>query len=156
MCYSFAPVMEKFREKIEKFGYLFEKHGMTPVASRIVFYLFLHPDGEATFEELVQYFRVSKSAVSNALKMLQLMEMIAVKTKSGVRKRYFTARLDYYFAPETVLKSYREMRLVLEELVALRRKDSVSDKLENIAGLIGMLEQEYPQLYTKWNERSGQ
>ncbi len=142
--------MEQFRLKIEQFAQQFERQGISPVASRIVFYLFLHPDTEATFEEIVQYFGVSKSAVSNALKLLELMQVVSVKTKHGGRKRYFSVSLDYYFSPDTVLKSYRELKTVLEELAILRQHDEKSERISHIAEFIGMLEVAYPELYQKW------
>ncbi len=52
--------MEQFRAKIEEHGNYYEKQGFSPVASRIMIYLMLHPDGEATFEDIVSYFNVSK------------------------------------------------------------------------------------------------
>lgn len=140
--------MEQFRAKIEEYGNYYEKQGFTPVASRVMIYLFLHPDGEATFDELVQYFGVSKSAVSNALKVLSAMEIVTEKTKSGARKRYFKATLERFFTPVSVIKSYRENRLILEDIHKLRRKkDQMSEELQLIAAFIKVLEKEYPRIY---------
>lgn len=140
--------MEQFRDKIEEYGNYYEKQGFSPVASRIMIYLFLHPDGEATFDEMVQYFGVSKSAVSNALKLLTAMEIIQEKTKSGARKRFFKATLDRFFTPDAVIKSYRESRLIFEDIRKLRKKkDLISDEIHKITSFIKILETEYPRLY---------
>lgn len=140
--------MEQFREKIEEYGNYYEKQGFSPVASRLMIYLFLHPEGEATFDEIVQYFKVSKSAVSNAIKILSVMGVITEKTKSGARKRYFKATLDKLFAPETVIKSYRDTRLILEDIRKLRKKkDKMSEEMHVITDFIKVLEIEYPRLY---------
>jgi DNA-binding transcriptional regulator GbsR (MarR family) len=148
MCLTFAAVMEQYRAKIEEYGNYYEKQGFTPVASRVMIYLFLHPDGEATFDELVQYFGVSKSAVSNALKVLSAMEIVTEKTKSGARKRYFKATLERFFTPGSVIKSYRENRLILEDINKLRRKkDQMSEELQLITAFIKVLEKEYPRIY---------
>lgn len=140
--------MEQFRDKIEEYGNHYEKQGFSPVASRVMIYMFLHPDGESTFEEMVQYFKVSKSAVSNAIKVLTAMQIVQEKTKSGARKRYFKVTPDRVFNPEAVIKSYRENRLIFEDIRKLRKKkDDISDELHKVTTFIKILETEYPKLY---------
>jgi len=142
--------MEQFRAKIEEHGNYYEKQGFSPVASRVMIYLFLHPEGEATFDELVQYFGVSKSAVSNALKILSVMEVVREKTKSGARKRYFRATPDRFVSPALVVKSYHESRLIFEDIRRLRKKkDALSEELKQVADFIKVMEAEYPRLYEK-------
>lgn len=140
--------MEQYRKKIEEYGHYYEKQGFSPVASRVMSYLFLHPEGEATFEELVQYFGVSKSAISGAIKILSAMEVITEKTKSGARKRYFQATLERLFSPETAVKKYRETRLILEDIRKLRKKkDEFSESLTRTITFFKVLEKEYPKVY---------
>jgi DNA-binding transcriptional regulator GbsR (MarR family) len=140
--------MEQFRDKIEEYGNYYEKQGFSPVASRTMIYLFLHPDGEATFEEIVQYFGVSKSAVSNALKLLSVMEIVQEKTKSGARKRYFKVTPEQFFKPEVMVKQYRESRIIFEDIRKLRKKkDVISEEIHKITSFIKILETEYPRLY---------
>lgn len=142
------PRMEQFRDKIEEHGNYYEKQGFSPVASRVMIYLFLHPEGEATFDEMVQYFKVSKSAISNALKVLSVMEVVQEKTKAGARKRFFKVTPERFFAPDTVVKAYRDCRLIFEDIRKLRKKkDPISDDLLRITGFIKILETEYPKLY---------
>lgn len=142
--------MEQFRTKIEEYGNYYEKQGFSPVASRVMIYLFLHPEGEATFDEIVQYFGVSKSAVSNAIKVLSAMEIVMEKTKSGGRKRYFKATLERFFTPASVIKSYKENRLIFEDIHRLRKKkDQISEELQLIAAFIKVLEKEYPKIYER-------
>ena len=140
--------MEQYREKIEEYGHYYERQGFSPVASRVMSYLFLHPDGEATFDELVQYFAVSKSAISGAIKILSAMEVITEKTKAGARKRYFKATLERLFAPETAVKKYRETRVILEDIRKLRKKkDEFSESLTRTITFFKTLEKEYPRVY---------
>lgn len=140
--------MEQYREKIETYGNFYEKQGFSPVASRVLVYLFLHPDGEATFDEMVQYFKVSKSAISNAMKILLLMDAVTEKTKSGGRKRYFRTTIEKMFSPENAIKGYRDARLMFEDLRKLRKKkDDISDELLKATSFIKLLESEYAKLY---------
>lgn len=140
--------MEQYREKIEKYGSFYEKQGFSPVASRVMIYLFLHPDGESTFEEMVQYFKVSKSAISNAIKVLAFMGIIVEKTKGGGRKRYFRATIEKMFSPDIAIKAYKDTRIIFEDIRKMRKqKDGISDELLKVTSFIKLLEVEYAKLY---------
>ena len=140
--------MEQYREKIETYGNFYEKQGFSPVAARVMVYLFLHPDGEATFDEMVQYFKVSKSAISNAIKILSVMGSVTEKTKAGGRKRYFKATLDKMFSPEHAIKAYKDARLMFEDIRKIRKKkDDISEELLKVTSFIKLLEAEYAKLY---------
>lgn len=142
--------MEQFREKIEAYGNYYERQGFSPVAARLMIYLFLHPEAEATFDEMVQYFKVSKSAVSNALKVLSAMEVVSEKTKGGSRKRYFKVTLERLFAPASVIKQYRETRQIFEDIGKLRKKkDALATELQTVAEFLKVMEAEYPKMYNK-------
>jgi DNA-binding transcriptional regulator GbsR (MarR family) len=142
--------MEQYREQIERYSNYYEKQGFSPVAARVMIYLFLHPEGEATFDEIQAYFNVSKSAVSNALRLLSAMQIVTERTKSGERKRYFKASLQVLFSPEAVIKNYRDTRHIIEEILVLRNKqDTASQQLEDIVSLIKVIETEFPKLYKK-------
>jgi len=146
----FCGLMEQFREKIETYGSFYEKQGFSPVASRIMIYLFLHPEGEATFDELLRYFGVSKSAVSNGLRVLLHMEVITERTLEGGRKRYFRAAVGHMFSPGIAIKAYRESRLIFEDIRALRGKeDAIAGELLKVTSFIKILETEYADLYEK-------
>jgi DNA-binding transcriptional regulator GbsR (MarR family) len=142
--------MEQFRAKIEEHGNYYEKQGFSPVAARIMIYLLLHPDGEATFDDIVSFFGVSKSAVSNALKILSATKIVTELTKSGARKRYFSSNFKEVFSAEIAVKGYRETREILEDIKKVRKKkDKVSEDLSGIVDFIKLLEVEYPKIYEK-------
>lgn len=142
--------MEQFKAKIEEHGNYYEKQGFSPVASRIMIYLILHPDGEATFDDMVSFFGVSKSAVSNALKLLSATKIVTEITKSGARKRYFSSNFKEVFSTEWAVKGYRETRMILEDIKKVRRKkDKLSEDLGGIIDFIKLLEVEYPKIYEK-------
>lgn len=85
-------------ELIERIGVFHEQRGMQPLMGRIVGLLLVLDEAEATFDEIVDYLNVSKSAVSNALNFLQLQGHLAYKTKPGERKRYFYLTLENWEA----------------------------------------------------------
>jgi DNA-binding transcriptional regulator GbsR (MarR family) len=79
----------KIREMIEESGKVFVKFDLTPMQGRIVAYLTLSDTPEKTFDELVEYFRASKSSISNSLNYLLQNKIIDYKTIASDRKRYF-------------------------------------------------------------------
>jgi DNA-binding transcriptional regulator GbsR (MarR family) len=80
---------KRIREAIEETGKVFEKFGLTPMQGRIISYFTVSDPPEKTFEELVTYFRASKSSVSNSLNFLLQNKIIDYKTFPSDRKRYF-------------------------------------------------------------------
>jgi DNA-binding transcriptional regulator GbsR (MarR family) len=84
------------RDMIEESGKLFENFGLTPMQGRIVAFFTLSDKPENTFDELVKYFRASKSSISNSLNYLLNNRIIDYRTIPADRKRYFFIT-DYFF-----------------------------------------------------------
>ncbi len=128
-----------------------ERMGLGPVAARVYVYLLYCDETGATFEDMVAYFSVSKSAVSNALKMLKAVEMVDSRTMGGKRKRFFYINFQNMFNErymETRIKSFSKM---LEDIRADRAKDDgFAQELENVALLYSMLLVEYPIMIERW------
>ncbi|UMB59752.1 MarR family transcriptional regulator [Lutibacter sp. A80] len=81
---------------VEELGVHFEcNDNLSPLASRIIVYLILNGAQGATFEELVDALKASKSSISTNLHLLQSMDRISYFTKCGDRKRYFKLSSNY-------------------------------------------------------------
>jgi DNA-binding transcriptional regulator GbsR (MarR family) len=106
-----SPQEKGIRETIEETGKVFEKFGLTPMQGRIVSYFTLSDPPEKTFDELVKYFKASKSSVSNSLNFLLQNKIIDYKTFSPDRKRYF-------FITDSFFRIY--FRKVLENVAELK------------------------------------
>jgi DNA-binding transcriptional regulator GbsR (MarR family) len=109
------------REMVEEAGKLFEKFGLTPMQGRIVAYFTISDPPEKTFEELVEYFKASKSSVSNSLNFLLSNKIIDYKTFVADRKRYFFITDSFfrvYF--EKVLENVSELKELTLKTVSLR------------------------------------
>jgi len=125
--------MEKrLRETIEETGKVFEKFGLTPMQGRIVAYFIISDPPEKTFDELVKFFKASKSSVSNSLNYLLQSKIIDYKTFSADRKRYFYITDSFfmiYFGK--VLENVRELKSHAYRIVTLRTPDHpvVSEKI---------------------------
>ena len=77
------------RDRVEEAGKIFERFGFTPMQGRIMAYFTVSDPPERTFDDLVIYFKASKSSVSNSLNFLLQNKIIDYKTFASNRKRYF-------------------------------------------------------------------
>jgi DNA-binding transcriptional regulator GbsR (MarR family) len=123
---------KKLRETIEETGKVFEKFGLTPMQGRIVAYFTISDPPEKTFDELVKFFKASKSSISNSLNFLLQNKIIDYKTFSADRKRYFFITDSFFLVYFTkVLENVRELKSHAYRTVALRTPDhpAVSQKI---------------------------
>jgi DNA-binding transcriptional regulator GbsR (MarR family) len=112
---------KRIREAIEETGKVFEKFGLTPMQGRIISYFTVSDPPEKTFEELVNYFRASKSSVSNSLNFLLQNKIIDYKTFPTDRKRYFFITDSFfrvYFMK--VLENVTELKEYAYRTVSMR------------------------------------
>jgi DNA-binding transcriptional regulator GbsR (MarR family) len=112
---------KRSRETIEETGKVFEKFGLTPMQGRIVAYFTISDPPEKTFDELVKYFKASKSSVSNSLNYLLQNKIIDYKTFASDRKRYFFIT-DLFFMVyfKKVLENVTELKEYAYRTVSMR------------------------------------
>jgi DNA-binding transcriptional regulator GbsR (MarR family) len=109
------------RDLIEETGKIFEKFGLTPMQGRIVAYFTVCDPPEKTFDEMVKYFKASKSSVSNSLNFLLQNKIIDYKTFASDRKRYFFITGSFfrvYFMK--VLENVIELKEYAYRIVSMR------------------------------------
>ena len=112
---------KRIRETIEESGRVFEKFGLTPMQGRIVAYFTVSDPPEKTFDEMVKYFKASKSSVSNSLNYLLQNKIIDYKTFASDRKRYFYITDSFfrvYF--KKVLENVLELKEFAYRTVTMR------------------------------------
>jgi DNA-binding transcriptional regulator GbsR (MarR family) len=127
------------REIIEEAGKVFEKFGMTPMQGRILAYFTVSDPPEKTFDDLVSFFKASKSSVSNSLNYLLQSRIIDYKTYASDRKRYFFLT-DSFF------------RVFFSKV-----KDDVAELKEFTYRIVSMRTPEYPsanEKILKWIENA--
>jgi DNA-binding transcriptional regulator GbsR (MarR family) len=109
------------RDMVEETGKVFEKFGLTPMQGRIVAFFTISDPPEKTFEDLVLYFKASKSSISNSLNFLLSNKIIDYKTYTADRKRYFFITDSFfrvYF--EKVLENVSELKKLTFKTVSMR------------------------------------
>ncbi len=112
------------RETIEETGKVLEKFGLTPMQGRIVAFFTVSDPPEKTFDELVRYFKASKSSVSNSLNFLLQNKLIDYKTFASDRKRYFYITESFfqiYFMK--VIENVAELKKFAYRSVSMRSPD---------------------------------
>jgi DNA-binding transcriptional regulator GbsR (MarR family) len=112
---------KRTRETIEETGKVFEKFGLTPMQGRIISYFTVSDPPEKTFEELVTYFKASKSSVSNSLNFLLQNKIIDYKTFPSDRKRYFFITDSFFIVYfKKVLENVTELKEFAYRTVSMR------------------------------------
>jgi len=125
-------IQKGLREHIEETGRVFEKFGLTPMQGRIMAYFANSDRPEATFSELVDFFRASKSSISTSLNYLLSVKMVDYKTYASERKKYFfitDAFFRIYFLQ--LMDNLRELKELCYKTVSMRSSDypEVSEKI---------------------------
>jgi DNA-binding transcriptional regulator GbsR (MarR family) len=141
---------EKKLELIERIGVFHEKRGVQPLMGRIMGLLLVLEEAEATFEEIVDYLSVSKSAVSNALNVLQLQGHVAYKTKHGDRKRFFHLTIENWEDDmEKKLCDISEMSSFMQEVLDTRgeSKPEFNHNIQDICRFMDFLKTRIPTLF---------
>jgi len=114
----------KSRELIEETGKVYENFGLTPMQGRIIAYFTISDPPEKTFDEIVKYFKASKSSVSNSLSFLLHSKIIDYKTFSTERKRYFFLTDTFFlFYLAKVMENVKELKEHAIRTVSMRSPD---------------------------------
>jgi DNA-binding transcriptional regulator GbsR (MarR family) len=109
------------RDNIEDTGKVFEKFGLTPMQGRIVAYFTVSDPPEKTFDDLVKYFKASKSSVSNSLNYLLQNRIIDYKTFASDRKRYFFLTEAFFLVYfKKVIENVSELKDYAYRAVSMR------------------------------------
>jgi DNA-binding transcriptional regulator GbsR (MarR family) len=143
------------RALIEKFGVFLEHSGVPPAQARISALLLICDSAELTFDEIRQTLEISKSAASNAINSLLMMERIRYNTKPGDRKRYFSSRLGQIETDfEKNATRLLEINGILKEILATRPKATkeFNAQFKRVIDFMEFLREEMPAIYKKWRK----
>ncbi|WP_051350366.1 GbsR/MarR family transcriptional regulator [Dyadobacter alkalitolerans] len=145
--------MENHRDKIELYGVVMEGMGLSPVAARVFVYLLFSHQDQATFDDMVSYFKVSKSAISNALKFLMAVNMIESKTIGGQRRRYFHVNFKKMLDQQEMTSRFKSYSAMLDDIASSRgQDDEFAKELANASSLYKMMIVEFPIILERWKQ----
>lgn len=130
-----------------------EGMGLSPVAARVYVYLLFTNQEQATFNEMVSYFKVSKSAISNALKFLMAVNMIESRTIGGQRKRYFHINFKKMLDHQEMTSRFKNYSLMLDDIRSSRgQDDEFGQELANVSSLYKLMIVEFPIILERWKQ----
>lgn len=143
---------EKQKDLIERMGVFMERQGMPPTEARISVLLLVADKTELTFDEIMECLMISKSATSNALNMLLKTNKIEYITRSGDRKRYFRAIINWEYDTELHIQGLYATTQILKEVLDQRpaNTDDFNKKLKNAVDFLHFLQADLFQSLAKW------
>lgn len=141
---------------IERIGVFFERKGHQPILGRIIGLLMIVDEAEATFEDIQNALFVSKSAVSQALTLLQSQNKVDYTTKPGERKRYFRLKIRNWKEDiQDDMKKVFMINDIIEEIILMRgdKNKEFNNYLMEISNFMKYLRAELPTLIEAYKKQ---
>ncbi|HSW92164.1 MAG TPA: hypothetical protein VLG09_05970 [Candidatus Saccharimonadales bacterium] len=133
---------------------LAQRYGYPPVTGRVIGYLSVCEPAEQSINDISEALLASRSAINNALKMLETQKMIIRTRPAGTRADLVSlspvVQENAGFEPD----EYQETARLAREGLALLEGASPERRqpLEAAASLGDFLAERLPQLYEEWQE----
>ena len=107
------------KKLVEKYGVLFKSLGATPAMGKVFGYLTVAEPPYRTFDEIQMALKLSKGAVSNTLKIMEMQGLLEYFTEAGDRKRYFKLALGNweYIVMKQIEETKRFLSILEESLL---------------------------------------
>ena len=138
---------------VEELAVIMEKSHITPAAARIVSLLVVSDQTELTFDQIRDALNLSKSATSNAIRVLLHTHSLDYVTRPNDRKRYFRSCFTHW--SNRVTEKFTEITDVISVLkkILAQRPDTTTAfnrDLDKAICFIEFVAAEMPALYQKW------
>ncbi len=130
-----------------------EHYGFPPVAGRLIGYLYVCEPAQQSINEIADALLTSRSAINNAVKMLDTQRLVHRSRPAGTRADLISlnplGRENMGFEPT----EYRQMAGLAREGLELLDDASPERRqaLEVVISLNDYLAERLPQLYEEWN-----
>lgn len=134
---------------VEAMGRLYDKEGFQPISGRILGLLMVMDKEQFTFDEIVEELNISKSSASNALRILEIRDLIEYITLPGDRKRYFQIKKPDKFSLIDEFKSKLEKTIeYLQSIVNLKADKTSGNALfiENMIDITSFFLEKFEEL----------
>jgi DNA-binding transcriptional regulator GbsR (MarR family) len=149
--------IKRQKELVETMGRAYDRKGFQPVCGRILALLTIMDKEQYTFDEIVEELQICKSSASNALRMLEVANLIEYYTQPGDRKRYFQIRRFDKFSlidehRDNMQKSYDFIKAALELKVNKNSENAVF--LLNMIDMLSFFLEKFDVLKKEYLSRS--
>lgn len=133
---------------------LAQRYGYPPVTGRVIGYLSVCEPAQQSINDIAEFLLTSRSAVNNALKMLEAQKLVTRTRPAGTRADLVgLGQLDMQSAGFDPSEYQETARLAREGLELL--KDASPERreaLEAAASMGDFLAERLPQLFDEWKE----
>ncbi|MDQ3923441.1 MAG: MarR family transcriptional regulator [Actinomycetota bacterium] len=141
---------------VERFALTFSEAGVPRMPARVFVALLVSDDGRLTAAELAEMLRVSPAAVSNAVRYLQQVGLVAREREPGERRDHYRVHGgDTWY--EVIIRRDRMLMRWQEDLregVEVVGADTPAGKrLEETRRFYEFVHEELPALMEKWRKR---
>ena len=130
-----------------------ERYGFPPVAGRLIGYLYVCQPDQQSINDIADALLASRSAINNAVKMLETQKLIRRSRPAGIRADLISLNPlgweNMGFDPS----EYQQMANLGREGLDLLEKASPERRqaLEVVVSLNEFLAEKLPQIYEEWN-----
>ena len=130
-----------------------QRHGLPPVMGRVVGYLSVCEPMEQSINDIADALLTSRSAVNNALKLLETQKLIHRTRPAGTRADLISLN-PISMESGFDAAEYKELAELAREGLELLKDASPErrESLEATASLGDFLSERLPKLYEEWNE----
>jgi DNA-binding transcriptional regulator GbsR (MarR family) len=162
----FAPLISKKmtteerikrqKELVEHMGKLYDRKGFQTTSGRIMGLLIVMDKEQYTFDEIVEELKISKSSASNALRILEISNLIEYTTVPGDRKRYFRMKkLEHFSLIEDHRNKLRLSRDFIQEALDLKADKNSENSvfLQNLKDMLDFYLEKFDDLKKEFLER---
>jgi len=140
---------------IAEMGRVLESFGLPHMVGRVFSVLLIADPPEKTAQELADELQASRGAISGAIKMLELMQMVDRKRKPADRKDYFSVRPNAWSAAfMNEIMGISLLRKLAEKGLRILNSDNskVTRGLRDMRDMTAFAEAEFPALWEKWTK----
>lgn len=139
---------------VERFALTFSEAGVPRMPARVFVALLASDDGRRTAAELAETLRVSPAAVSNAVRYLQQVRLVAREREPGERRDHYRVHDDTWYEvvtqrDEMLMRWQGDLREGIEAVGASTR---AGKRLEETRRFYQFLHDELPTLMEKWRK----
>jgi DNA-binding MarR family transcriptional regulator len=130
-----------------------ERYGFPPVTGRLIGYLYVCEPAQQSINEIADTLLTSRSAINNAVKMLETQKLIQRSRPAGTRADLISLRPLGWENMGFDSTEYLQMASLAREGLELLGDTSSERRqaLEAVVSLNEFLAKKLPQLYEEWN-----
>ena len=146
---------EAVKRFVERFALTFSEAGVPRMAARVFVALLVSDDGRLTAAELAETLQVSPAAVSNSVRYLRQVGLVAREREPGERRDHYRVHGGDTWYEVTIRRDQMLMRWqedLLEGIEAVGANTPAGKRLEETRQFYEFVHEELPTLMEKWRK----